>query len=263
MVLIKYHTWFVLLLIISGRLCAQQTSGEKDLPPVADSASRIAGNEESNDGTFIVRNINITGNKKTKPKFILREIPFKMGEEYTLTDLVKKFEDARRQLMNTALFIDVVVSLDKSEGNMVDVAVDVRERWYIFPVPYFKPVDRNLNQWLFEKNASLSRVNYGLKILHNNVTGYGDKLRLQAVGGYTKQLSFSYDRLYIDKQMRFGLNTGFAIGYNRELNYNTIDDKQLFLKDELKTRKFLNANVELTYRRAIKTRHRIGIAFNR
>ena len=100
---------------------------------------------------------------------------------------------------------------------MVDVAVDVRERWYIFPVPYFKPIDRNLNQWLFEKNASLSRVNYGLKILHNNVTGYGDKLRLQAVGGYTKQLSFSYDRLYIDKQMRFGLNTGFSIGYNHRL----------------------------------------------
>lgn len=265
MVLIKYHTWFVLLLIISGRLCAQQTSsGEKDLPPASDSTSRLADNaDEGKDATFVVRNINISGNKKTKPNFILREIPFKIGEEYTLSDLVKKFEDARRQLMNTALFIDVIVSLDKSEGNMVDVAVDVRERWYIFPVPYFKPIDRNLNQWLFEKNASLSRVNYGLKILHNNATGYGDKLRLQIVAGYTKQLSFSYDRLYIDKRMRFGLNTGFAIGYNRELNYNTIDDKQVFLKEELKTRKFLNANVELTYRRAIKTRHRIGIAFNR
>jgi outer membrane protein assembly factor BamA len=263
MVLIKYHTWFVLLLILSGKLCAQSAIGEdKDLQSDSTraAADSIAANKE---GSFVVRNINITGNKKTKAKFILREIPFKPGEEYTLTDLVKKFEDARRQLMNTALFIEVVVALDKSEDNMVDVLVDVRERWYIFPVPYFKPIDRNLNQWLFEKNASLSRVNYGLKILHNNATGYGDKFKLQIVAGYTKQLSFSYDRLYIDKQMRFGLNTGFAIGYNRELNYNTIDDKQVFLKEELKTRKFINAYAELTYRRAIKTRHRLGIAFNR
>jgi outer membrane protein assembly factor BamA len=264
MVLIKYYTWFVMLLALGGGLCAQQTSGA-NTTPLTDSLSNTATNTtETVNSTFIVRTINIIGNKRTKPKFILREIPFKMGEEYTLQDLVKKFEDARRQLMNTALFIEVVVALDKSDGNMVDVLVDVRERWYIFPVPYFKPVDRNLNQWLFEKNASLSRVNYGLKILHNNATGYGDKFRLMFVAGYTKQFSFSYDRLYIDKKMKWGLNTGFAIGNNREINYNTIDDKQVFLKDENgPVRKFLSSNLELTYRRAIKTRHRWGIAFNR
>ena len=98
--------------------------------------------------------------------------------------------------------------------------VEVKERWYIFPVPYFKPVDRNLNQWLVEQKASLNRVNYGVKLLYNNVTGRNDKLKFWLIGGYTKQLSFSYDRLYIDKKMKWGMNVAFAMGKNREMNYN-------------------------------------------
>jgi outer membrane protein assembly factor BamA len=261
----KYYTWLMVLLMASNKLDAQEPpSGKKDMPVHTDSTTVIVtGNSSPNVSSFTIRNIIISGNKRTKAFIILREIPFRPGEQYSLQDLVKKFEDGRRQLMNTSLFIDVVVALDKSEGSLIDVSVNVRERWYIFPVPYFKPVDRNLNQWLFEKNASLSRVNYGLKILHNNATGKNDKFKLFFVGGYTKQFSFSYDRLYIDKKLKWGLTTAFAIGKNREMNYNTVADKQVFFKDEKSyLHSFLNANFDLTYRRAIKTRHRIGIAYN-
>ena len=65
--------------------------------------------------------------------------------------------------MNTALFHEVIVALKSFEGYKIDILVDVKERWYIFPVPYLKPVDRNLNQWIVEQKASLSRVNYGAK----------------------------------------------------------------------------------------------------
>jgi hypothetical protein len=141
--------------------------------------------------------------------------------------------------------------------------VQVRERWYIFPVPYFKPVDRNLNQWLFEQKASFSRVNYGAKLLYNNATGRNDKLRAWLIYGYTRQISFSYDRLYIDKAMKWGLNMGFATGKNKEVNYNTINDKQAFLKQENYLRNFLSISAEVTYRRAIKTRHRFGISYTK
>jgi outer membrane protein assembly factor BamA len=259
----KYYTWLVLLLMAGNYLFAQEVMVEKGPAISPDSTLQNQASKNAQENvSFTIRNIIITGNKKTRASIILREIPLRSGEEYSLQDLVKKFEDARRQLMNTALFIDVVVALAKSEGYMVDVAVDVRERWYIFPVPYFKPVDRNLNQWLFEKGASLSRLNYGLKILHNNATGRNDKFRLWLVGGYTKQFSFSYDRLYIDKKMKWGLSTAFALGKNREMNYNTVADKQVFIKDENNyLRSFVSANAELTYRRAIKTRHRFGIGY--
>lgn len=212
---------------------------------------------------FIVRNIVIQGNKRTRAEIILREIPFKPGEEYLLQSLVRKFEGARKQLMNTTLFHTVVVALKSFDGHFIDVLVEVKERWYIFPVPYFKPVDRNLNQWLVEQNASLSRVNYGAKLLYNNATGRNDKLRAWVINGYTRQLSFSYDRLYIDKKMKWGMNVGLAMGKNKEINYNTINNKQSFLKDEDFVRSFFNASAEVTYRRAIKTRHRIGVAYTR
>lgn len=261
----KYYLW---LLIAMAACQVVQAQTPTSTPPVhlqPDSLHNIPDTTQplAKSQLFIVRQITIEGNKKTKPRIILRELPFKPGDGYTLAELVKKFENGRRQLMNTALFHEVIVSLQRSEGYHVDVLVQVKERWYIFPIPYFKPVDRNLNQWLVEQNASLKRVNYGIKLLYNNATGNNDKLRLTLINGYTKQLSFNYDRMYIDKKMKWGLNTSFNIGKNREVNYNSINDKQVFFRADDYIRKFMNTSVELTYRRAIRTRHRFGLAYTR
>jgi len=212
---------------------------------------------------YVVGEIDITGNKKTKDQIVLREIPFKTGEQFVLAELVKRFEQARKQLMNTALFHTVVVAAKSFEGNKINITVAVKERWYLFPLPYLKPVDRNLNQWIIEQKASLSRVNYGAKLLYNNATGRNDKLRMSLVNGYTKQISFNYDRLYIDNKLKWGMSTGVSLGKNREINYNTINDKQVFLKDKDNyLRSFTRVDVNLTYRKAIKTRHSFGIAFS-
>ncbi len=213
---------------------------------------------------YIIGTISIKGNKKTKAFIILREIPFKTGETYPLNVLTEKFEDARRQLMNTALFHTVVVAAESYEGNKANILVEVKERWYLFPAPYFKPVDRNLNQWIVEQKASLDRINYGAKLYYYNATGRNDKLKALYINGYTRQLSFSYDRLYIDKQLKWGLRTSFNSGRNREINYNTIADKQAFYKNENHfVGRFLNASAELTYRRAIRTRHSFGVSFSK
>jgi hypothetical protein len=80
--------------------------------------------------------------------------------------------------------------------------------------------------------------------------------------GYTKQISLSYDRPFIDKKMKLGLNFGISLGNNREVNYNTIYNKQVFYKDTSNfVRSFFKTFGEITYRRAIKTRHRFGIAY--
>ncbi len=212
--------------------------------------------------SLTIRSINIMGNRKTKERLILREIPFKQGEQYPLTTLVKKFEDARRQLMNTVLFHEVLVALQATDGNYVDVLIEVRERWYLFPVPYFRYIDRNLNQWLVEHNGDLNRVNYGIKVFHNNATGMNDKFNIWLMNGYTKQVSIGYDRLYIDKKMKWGGRIDIGMGKNREVNYNTENNKQLFFKDTNNfVRSFFRTNVELSYRRAIKTRHRFGFSY--
>ena len=250
----------IFITLISVRFANAQP-GISDLS-VTDTSVNYFLKHTNKENVFAVREIAISGNKKTKESVILRELPFRSGDTYALSELVKKFEVARKQLMNTSLFHEVVVALKSFEGNNVDILVAVKERWYLFPVPYIKVVDRNLNQWLVEQHAKLNRVNYGLKVLYNNATGHNDKLNLYLINGYTKQVSFSYDRPYIDKTMKWGLNLGMAVGNNREVNYNTINNKQVFFKDTNNfVRSFFKAYTEVTYRPAIKTRHRFGIAY--
>ncbi len=173
----KYGFWLLFILLYGHQFLQAQNliPGSSSNETSFSSGNEIA--EHPNSALFIVRNIYITGNKNTRPDIILREIPFKTGDQYLLQDIVKRFEQAREQLMNTALFHDVVVALKSFEGYNVDILIEVKERWYFFPIPYFKPVDRNFNQWLVEQKASLNRVNYGIKLLYNNVTGRNDKLR--------------------------------------------------------------------------------------
>src|SRR5215813_12771557 len=172
---VKIYLVIITLLAIVSKAGAQPL-----LDKVSSYSSSDSLDSKTNNQTppFVVRNIIITGNRKTKASIILREIPFKNGDRFQLQELVAKFEDARKQLMNTTLFHEVTVALKSFEGHDVDVMVDVKERWYLFPLPYFKIVDRNINQWIVQNKASLQRVNYGVKLLYNNFTGYDDKLNV-------------------------------------------------------------------------------------
>jgi len=209
-----------------------------------------------------IHDIIIRGNNHTRSSIIIREMPFRAGEVITKAELPALLKDAQEQLINTSLFHSVRVSELPYDSSSVDVVVDLKERWYLFPMPYLKPVDRNLNQWLVENNGDLSRLNYGIKLKHNNFSGLNDKLRVNLITGYTRQLSFSYNRLYIDRKMRWGFNSSFATGKAREVNYNTIENKQLFWKDSRFVRSFTSANLAMTYRKALYSRHMFGVNFS-
>lgn len=254
---IKYCVCVLAMLLCSRLLPAQQQLADS----TAITTDTLSRNTET---PILVGTVEITGNRKTKDFIILREIPFRTGETYPLSVLLEKFEDARRQLMNTTLFHTVVVAAKHFEGSTVTISVAVKERWYLFPVPFLKPVDRNLNQWLVEQKASLNRVNYGMRLKYYNASGRNDKLSALVGLGYTRQISLSYDRLYIDRKFKWGMTFGFATGKNKEVNYNTVGDKQVFVKvsDEFLSN-YTNAFLQLTYRRKIKTRHSFGIAYAR
>jgi outer membrane protein assembly factor BamA len=215
---------------------------------------------------FIIADIVISGNKKTKPYIVERELPFKKGDSVYLPDLVEKFRRAKELLINTKLFNDAIVSLKSFRGYLVDIQIDVKERWYIFPVPYFKPVDRNISAWA-DKNYSLARVNYGLKFAHNNFTGRNDKLKLWLITGYTRQIQLNYDQPYADKLLKHGFGSSFLYAALKEINVSTDFNKQTFLNaDTLRlSHKYLveqwAGSLSYFYRPAIKTRHLFRLGF--
>ena len=101
----KYYCIGLLIAIVSCQnLFAQQSGKDSLLLPVRNDSTAVTPNKTLASVPVTVGNIIISGNKRTKAVIILREIPFRPGEEYPLAVLVKKFEDARRQLMNTSLF---------------------------------------------------------------------------------------------------------------------------------------------------------------
>jgi len=213
------------------------------------------------DEKFVVRDVLVMGNRTTKLKVILREIPFLTGGTYTLQNLASLFQLAQNQLMNTTLFHEVQIYVCKLDNEHLDITVYVRERWYIFPVLYFKPVDRNINQWIGEEGADLSRVNYGIKLLYNNVWGLNDRLRLWLIAGYATQVDFAYFKPYISKDLKWGFNAQLSLGKTREIVSRTENNKQVFFKSDNPLRNYFSVKGEIVYRPKIFTRHRFGVGY--
>jgi outer membrane protein assembly factor BamA len=213
----------------------------------------------NNANLFVIGNIYIEGNRRTKPYIIERELPFKRGDSLLLPALVQGFETSRRQLMNSRLFNDVVVSLNSFRGYYVDILISVKERWYIFPIPYLKPVDRNLTEWATH-GLGFDRLNYGFKFTHYNFTGRNDRFKLWLITGYTKQIQFQYEQPYADKALKHGYKVGLSYAFDKEVNYNTIDNQQHFIDTLAGTTRW-NAHVEYTYRPKIRTVHGLRLAF--
>ncbi|MCW3079164.1 POTRA domain-containing protein [Segetibacter sp.] len=206
-----------------------------------------------------VSDVVVTGFKKTKPYIIQREVPFKKGQSLASNELTDKLKLGKQQLMNTSLFVDVDIRAVKIDSEHISINIHVKERWYLFPIPYFRIVSRNFNTWWVEENRSLDRVEYGLKFMQNNVSGRNDNLNLWMVSGYTQQFSLRYDNPNIDNKLKNGINIGFGFKRNRELNYgmdSARPNKISFVKQA--DRFLLNehyVDFAYTYRPAIRTRH--------
>jgi len=210
-----------------------------------------------------IKEIVIEGNRRTKAKIILRELSFKENEQYPLNVLVKKFAKAKKQLINTTLFHEVVVSLKGIQGESASVLITVKERWYIFPLPFVKLVDKNVQDWAQNHDMDLNRVKYGIKFNHKNFTGNNDKLDVHLSNGYTKQIALRYKGLRIDKDLQWSSSFSIAYGKNRDINYATANNRQVTYKQpDQFVHTFFNSSFEISYRPAIKTKHSFGIGYN-
>lgn len=211
---------------------------------------------------LLVADIAISGNKKTKPYIIEREIPFKQGDYILKKDLEAKIELAKQQITNTSLFVYVDVYVVSQAGELVFIKVDVKERWYLFPLPYFKLVDRNFNQWWVKENHSFKRVNYGLKFMQNNVSGRNDMLNVFLITGYNHQVDLRYIQPFADRALKSGYDVRLSYSEQHEMNYGSLFSKQQFFKDNDKySSKSIRAELGYLYRPAVRTRHAFKVSY--
>lgn len=268
----KYYLATVIGIFVHCILCAQPRiiKSPSNLPPPAINNTIPTVDTVEKRSLFIISDISLSGNTKTKSYIIERELPFKSGDSIALNELVNKFDLARRQLMNTRLFNEVVVSLKSFRGYLVEIQVDVKERWYLFPIPYFKLIDRNLSEWA-KQGYDLQRANFGAKLSYYNFTGRNDKLKVYFITGYTRQIQFSYEQPYADKTLKHGYGIYTSYSTAKEINHNTIDNEQKFIpmqggdsglfKGQV-LNKLFNVGVSYSYRPAIRTRHSVRLSYN-
>lgn len=216
--------------------------------------------------TWKIAGIRITGNKITKNYIVRRELPFKEGADVSSETLKFLFDQTRYNLMNTKLFLEAVPLIDSVNDEAIYVHILLKERWYLFPLPYIKWIDRNFNQWLYEQNADLNRINYGIKFTWENFTGRRDQVRFNIINGYNQEFKIYYEKPYSGKKLEHGYFIGAGYTRQRQLSYATDQHKQVFYPAIVNTdipfvRTAYQYEIGYTYRKGVNYRHSLRIKY--
>ena len=211
----------------------------------------------------VVNELIINGNTRTKPQVILRELDIYPGDTLNLSDLPQKILLNERRLLSIKLFTDVAINLNNwdRETNTIDVHIDLIEGWYFIPSVIFELADRNFNVWWKEMNRSLSRVNYGLRADHFNLTGYRDRLKIKMQFGFTRNFVLEYSFPFLTDN--WGFQSEIFYADNKEIDYVTLDNKQNFISNEderLLLQKF-RSGFTLNYRPDLFAFHALRFSF--
>ena len=207
-----------------------------------------------------VGNILIEGNYKTKPQMITRELSFKQGETYQRYQLDSMFIWDRNRIYNTNLFNEVSISIQDTVSENRDIKIIVDERWYFYPFPIFRLVDRNFNDWWVNRNRDLSRVNYGIKLTQFNFRGRGEILRLWLQTGFETVVNVFYNIPYIDKKQRNGLLISSSYFETKNVPVVTRENIRRFASSQNEVlRRAYRTSIRHSYRSSFYTFHRTTI----
>lgn len=215
--------WPILILVL---LCSLPSYGQAQAPlPPGDTAS--LGRQVR------LRSIGIEGNRRTRDRIILREISVAEGSMLDRDSLSFYETQNRLRLANMALFTDIEVKfVPASDSGETDLAIRVKERWYIWPEVSFALADRNFNVWWKEQNRDLHRANIGLAISDVNFRGNLERLKATVQLGYTQKFGLDYERPYIDRKQRHGIGFSFEAAQNQEIYITTDSNKLKFARNE-------------------------------
>ena len=222
---------------------------------------RLVAIDSSQLNLITIGNVFITGNRKTKEKIILRELSLKPGASFPQNDIPLLLQKDREKLINTRLFLDVNIQpVDRSQ-DLIDLVIQVKERWYFFPSPIFKLADRSFNEWWSNQGRDFSRVNYGLKLSQYNFRGRRETLKLIGQFGFSKTLGLNYIIPAFDQNQRNGLVFDFGYRDEKNLAYRSTENKQTFLESDEILKKTWVSSLTWTHRYSFYNRHFLTFGF--
>lgn len=141
-----------------------------------DTLNHSGSKNSYDDEKFVIHEIRIIGNNKTKPEIILRELTFSENSTISYSDL--KFNETR--VFSLGIFSNVQFILEAEEDKNI-LFILVQESWYIWPVPFIDIADRD---W--------KKLTYGLHLNIQNLTGRNENLTTGFSLGYDPKFYLRY-----------------------------------------------------------------------
>jgi outer membrane protein assembly factor BamA len=208
-----------------------------------------------------VNRIIIIGNKVTKERIISRELTLKHGDTISLKRLPHELLWDKRKIYNLRLFHMVTVrSLELSQG-VIDLLVEVTERWYTFPIPIFELSDRNFSEWWQNYNHDLSRINYGVNLTRYNFRGRNETVQLILQFGFTQRYELSYRIPYIDKKQKQGIGINLDYSEPKNLAYFTDNHILQYLRYDKPLKTTKGASFTYFYRKSFFETHSFQVGY--
>ena len=179
-------------------------------------------------GSICIHQIVIEGNETTNDSYILRELYFSRGDCYLLYDLNRRVKNSEYRLMNTGLVNSVNIEPIWHSEDSIDIRIVMEERGSYRVSANVALPDRNVNIWWQLRQSLLDRLNFSLKQSYHNLGGNNDRVSLIAQVGYTQKIQLQYASPYVDAKQKWGLMLDALFSRQREINYATGENRQLF-----------------------------------
>ena len=142
----------------------------------------------------IIDTIVIAGNEKTRDYVIRDEMTLKPGSVATY----EQIEFDRNRIYSLGLFTKVDIDYFNLDTLRL-LYVDVRERWYIIPLPIFG-----------FRDGDPKKPYYGAGLLYNNFRGCNQRLFGSVVFGYDPSVDFSFSDPLIDRRQNLFFSAGLS-----------------------------------------------------
>ncbi len=209
--------------------------------------------------------INYIGNKRTKEKIIRNEIDFKVGDKIAIEEIDQLITDNESRLKTIGLFNTATIEVETNDDFESIVNIKLVENWYLYPSPIFELGDRSFNAWWQEQNRDLSRINYGVRGRHYNLTGNKDPLLVVAQFGYTRKLEAEYSFPYVFENSNTGFTGSVFFADNREIPFKTIGNRPQFFQhpDERIMLKRFRTSLNVRMRPTVAIHQSISLEFHR
>jgi outer membrane protein assembly factor BamA len=218
-------------------------------------------------GYFVVNQVHISGNKKTKLRIISRELDINQGDTLYLQQIDQRFKENEKRILSTGLFTNVTINVKNwdTSTRFADVELQLIENWYIYPAPIFELADRNFNVWWNDQGRSLDRVNYGVRVSHINFSGNKDAVKLVAQFGYTRKFETKYIFPYLNEKKTWGFALNTFYSENKEIGYQTFGNKTVYekLEDERILLNRMRISTSAYYRPKLFFFHTFRLEFHR